>query len=78
MYYIHQIKNVIIYNSAWKQNIMYNIIINIQRHKNINKNIFKSFCKEFKEQENISKPLRTIKPKANSDTEKNIVDLKKV
>lgn len=57
---------------------MYNIIINIQRHKNINKNIFKSFCKGFKEQENISKPLRTIKPKANSDTEKNIIDLKKV
>lgn len=57
---------------------MYNIIINIQRHKNINKNIFKSFCKGFKEQENISKPLRIIKPKAISDTEKSIVDLKKV
>lgn len=76
MYCIHQIKNVIIYNS-WKQN-MYNIIINIQKYKNINKNIFKSFCKEFKEQENISKPLYTIKPKANNDTERNIVDLKKV
>lgn len=80
MHCIHQIRNVIVHNTFRKQNILYAVIINIEKYKNINENIFKSFCtsKKLIEKKNVPKPLRRIKPRAKEDTARNIIDLKQV
>lgn len=80
MYYIHQIRNLILHKNCWKRSILYTVAINIKEYKDINKNIFKSFCtfKRFIEQKNVPKPLRSIKPRAKNDADRSILDLKQV
>ncbi|XP_033343400.1 mitochondrial ribosome-associated GTPase 2 isoform X2 [Bombus vosnesenskii] len=70
-------------NFSWKDisqitNISHINATNIDTH--INKNIFKSFCtfKRFIEQKNVPKPLRSIKPRAQNDADRSILDLKQV
>ncbi|XP_048264822.1 mitochondrial ribosome-associated GTPase 2 isoform X2 [Bombus terrestris] len=80
MYYIHQIRNLILHKNLWKRSILYTVTINIKEYKDINKNILKSFCtfKRFIEQKNVPKPLRSIKPRAKNDADRSILDLKQV
>ena len=80
MYYIHQIRTLILHKNCWKRSILYTAAINIKECKDINKNIFKSFCtsKRFTEQKNVPKPLRSIKPRAKNDADRSILDLKQV
>ncbi|XP_076764608.1 mitochondrial ribosome-associated GTPase 2 isoform X2 [Xylocopa sonorina] len=77
---IHQIRNIIVHNTFWKQRIVYNSAISTQRCNSVNRSIFKLFCtsKWLREQDHVPKPLRSIKPKAEKDAERNFVDLKQV
>ncbi|XP_017885438.1 mitochondrial ribosome-associated GTPase 2-like isoform X1 [Ceratina calcarata] len=80
MHCVNQIRNIIVQNGPWRQSFVYTFTINLQKCKNLNKNIFKSICtsKWLRERENIPKPLRSVKPRAQTDTERSIVDLKQV
>ncbi|XP_076657500.1 mitochondrial ribosome-associated GTPase 2 isoform X5 [Halictus rubicundus] len=70
-----RIKPLIPHIANWKQNST-----NVQRCKSISKNMFKPFCTSewFRNQENVSKPLRSIKPKSQKNTENHFLDMKQV
>ncbi|XP_078049902.1 mitochondrial ribosome-associated GTPase 2 isoform X1 [Augochlora pura] len=75
MNYFHQIKPLILHITSWKQNG-----ISVHRCKSISKNVFKSFCTSewLKNQENVSKPLLSMKPKSQRNTEKQFLDMKQI
>lgn len=80
MHFIHQMRNIIVHNTFWKQSIVCTVAINARKCKSIKRNTFKSFStsKWLRAQGNVPKPLRDKKPKARNDAEKSIVDLKLV
>lgn len=68
------------HGGPWRQSFVYALGINLQKCKDVNKSIFKllSTSKWLREQENVPKPLRSTKPRAATDSERSIVDLKQI
>ncbi|XP_015436101.1 PREDICTED: mitochondrial ribosome-associated GTPase 2 [Dufourea novaeangliae] len=80
MHCFRQTRTLFLHNANWKQDVTNIIPIIVQRCRNINKNVFKPFytSNSFHHQEDISKPLRSLKPKAPTDAQNTFVDIKQV
>lgn len=78
MNYFRQTKTIILLNISWKQKTTKAVTLNVK--KNFNKYISRSFfsSKYFRNQDPVPKALRSIKQKAETDTERSVLDIKHI